>query len=142
MMKLALLLSTFAIAATHAAEIRIGLVGCDTSHAPAFTQILNDPTAKNHVPGAKVVAAVKQSSPDIESSHSRVDGYEKQLKEKWNVKFYDSIEAMCADVDAVILVSVDGRTHLPQVRPVLAAKKPVFIDKPIAANLRDVLEIA
>jgi predicted dehydrogenase len=136
-----LLLCSLAIAA-QAADLRIGLVGCDTSHATAFTQILNDPAAKNHVAGAKVIAAFKQSSPDIESSHSRVDEYEKQLKEKWGVKFYDSIEAMCADVDAVILSSVDGRTHLPQVRPVLAAKKPVFIDKPIAANLRDALEIA
>jgi predicted dehydrogenase len=127
---------------THAAELRIGLVGCDTSHAPAFTQILNDPAAKNHVPGAKIVAAFKQSSPDIESSHTKVEGYVKELQEKWGVKFYDTIEAMCAEVDAVMLVSVDGRTHLPQVRPVLAAKKPVFIDKPIGANLREALEIA
>ena len=126
----------------NAAELRIGLVGCDTSHAPAFTEILNDASAKNHGPGAKVVAAFKQSSPDIESSHSKVEGYAKELAEKWGVKFYDSIAAMCADVDAVMLVSVDGRTHLEHVRPVLAAKKPVFIDKPIAADLREALEIA
>ena len=139
--KIPLLLCASALL-SHAADLRVGLVGCDTSHATAFTQILNNENAKNHVAGAKVVAAVKQSSPDIESSYSRVDGYVKELSEKWGVKLYDSIEAMCADVDAVILVSVDGRTHLPQVRPVLAAKKPVFIDKPIAANLRDALEIA
>jgi hypothetical protein len=139
--KIPLLLGAMTLA-THAADLRIGLVGCDTSHAPAFTQILNDPAAKNHVPGAKVVAAFKQSSPDIESSRSTVEGYAKELQEKWGVKFYDSIDAMCAEVDAVMLVSVDGRTHLGQVRPVLAAKKPVFIDKPIAADLRESLEIA
>jgi hypothetical protein len=124
------------------AELRLGLVGCDTSHATAFTQILNDPAAKNHVAGARVVAAVKASSPDIESSHKRVEGYAKELSEKWGVKFYDTIEAMCAEVDAVLIESVDGRPHLAQARPVIAAKKPIFIDKPLAANLRDALEIA
>lgn len=140
-MKLPVLLSLCAFS-SHAAELRIGLIGCDTSHAPAFTQILNDPAAKNHVAGGKVVAAFKQSSPDIESSFSRVDGYEKQLKEKWGVKFCESIEALCAEVDAVIVVSVDGRAHLPQVRPVLGAKKPVFIDKPLGSRLDEALEIA
>lgn len=143
-MKIPLLLGalTLSVVAVQAAELRIGLIGCDTSHAPAFTKILNDTSAPNHIAGGRVVAAVKQSSPDIESSFSRVDGYEKELKEKWGVKFHDTIEAMCAEVDAVIIVSVDGRTHLPQVRPVLAAKKPVFIDKPLGARLSEALEIA
>ena len=48
---------------------------------------------------------------------------------------------MCQDVDAVLLESVDGRPHLEQVRPVLQAHKPVFIDKPMAASLQDVIEI-
>ncbi|MEK0450843.1 MAG: hypothetical protein RL088_3111 [Verrucomicrobiota bacterium] len=140
-MKTIALLLAFALSST-AAEIRIGLVGCDTSHATAFTQILNDPAAKNHVAGAKVVAAVKASSPDIESSFNRVEGYIKELQEKWGVKIYDSIEAMCADVDAVLIESVDGRPHLAQARPVIAAKKPLFIDKPLAGSLADAREIA
>ncbi|MCI0387761.1 MAG: Gfo/Idh/MocA family oxidoreductase [Acidobacteria bacterium] len=44
-------------------------------------------------------------------------------------------------VDAVLLLSVDGRVHLEQVKPVLAAKKPVFIDKPFTASFRDAREI-
>jgi predicted dehydrogenase len=48
---------------------------------------------------------------------------------------------MCKDVDAVLLESVDGRPHLAQVKPVLQAGKPVYIDKPMAASLKDVLEI-
>lgn len=124
-----------------AAELRLGLVGCDTSHATAFTQLLNDPKHPQHVPGARVVAAVKASSPDIESSYSRVDEYEKQLKEKWNVKFVPTVEELCKEVDAVLIESVDGRPHLAQARPVFAAKKPVFIDKPLAGSLRDAIEI-
>lgn len=128
-------------ATTWGADLRIGIIGCDTSHVVAFTETLNNPEAKGHVPGGKVVAAYKGGSPDIPSSISRVEGYSKTLREKYGVKFYDRIEAMCKDVDAMLLESVDGRSHLEQARPVLHARKPVFIDKPMAASLQDVIEI-
>lgn len=124
-----------------AAELRIGLIGLDTSHVTAFTQLLNDPTAKDHVPGGRVVAAFKGGSPDLESSRSRVDGYTRELQDKHGVKLYDSIEEMCRHVDAVMLESVDGRPHLAQAVPVILARKPLYIDKPMAASLRDVLAI-
>jgi predicted dehydrogenase len=124
-----------------AADIRIGIIGCDTSHVPAFTENLNNPNAKDHVSGGKVVAAFKGGSPDFPESAKRVDNYAKTLKEKYGVQFYDSIEELCQNVDAVLLESVDGRPHLEQVRPVLKAGKPVFIDKPMAGSLPDVVEI-
>jgi predicted dehydrogenase len=40
-----------------------------------------------------------------------------------------------------MILSLDGRAHLEQARAVFAAGKPVFIDKPLAASLRDVREI-
>jgi hypothetical protein len=123
------------------ADLRIGIIGTDTSHVPAFTEILNDPAAKGHVAGGKVVAAFKGGSPDVTESATRVDRYAKELEEKFGVKFYDSIEELCRNVDAVMIESVDGRPHLAQVKPVLKAGKPVFIDKPMAGSLRDGLEI-
>ncbi|KAB2668300.1 MAG: gfo/Idh/MocA family oxidoreductase [Verrucomicrobia bacterium] len=136
-----LCLLPFAALAVGAADLRLGLVGLDTSHVTAFTEILNDPSAKGHVEGARVVAAFKGGSPDIPSSASRVDGYTKTLVEKHGVKIYDSIEAMCRDVDAVLIESVDGRPHLAQAKPVIAARKPLYIDKPMAGSLHDGLEI-
>ena len=127
--------------AASAADLRIGMIGLDTSHVPAFTEILNNPAAKGHVPGAKVVAAFKGGSADIESSFKRIDGFTKTLTEKYGVKLYDSIEEMCKNVDAVMIESVDGRPHLAQARPVIAAGKPLFIDKPMGGSLKDVLEI-
>jgi hypothetical protein len=134
-----------------AADLKVGIVGCDTSHVTAFTETLNDANAKGHVPGAKVVAAFKGGSRDIPDSWSRVEGYATTLREKFGVKFYDTIEAMCADVDAVMLESVDGRPHLDQMKAILKSqplapagqgtRKPVYIDKPMAGSLRDVIEI-
>ena len=117
---------------------RIGMIGLDTSHVVAFTEVLNNP-ANNY--GCKVVAGYPGGSPDIESSAGRVKGYTNQLRDKFGVEIVDSIEVLCQKVDGVLLESVDGRPHLAQVRPVLAAKKPVFIDKPVAGNLADALEI-
>lgn len=123
------------------AELRLGIIGCDTSHSVAFTELINDPSSKGHVPGGKVVAAFKGGSADIPSSISRVEGYSKTLREKYAVVFYDTIEELCKNVDCVLLESVDGRPHLEQARPVIKAGKTVFIDKPMAGSLRDVLEI-
>jgi predicted dehydrogenase len=94
------------------------------------------------VPGARVICAFKGGSPDIPSSANRIEGFTKQLQEQFGVEIVDSIPALCAKVDAVLLESVDGRPHLEQVRPVFAAKKRVFIDKPLAASLKDGREIA
>ncbi len=52
------------------------------------------------------------------------------------------IPTLCRKVDAVLLESVDGRVHLEQARPVIAAHKPLFIDKPLASTLEDAREIA
>ena len=121
--------------------IRIGMIGLDTSHVTAFTKIINDPKSKNHVSGAKVVAAFKGGSPDIETSISRVDDYTKTLKEDFGVEICETIEDLCSKVDAVMIESVDGRPHLSQAKPVIAAGLPLFLDKPVAGSLSDALEI-
>jgi len=125
----------------HAAELRLGIIGLDTSHVTAFTKLINDPAAKGYAPGGKVVVAFKGGSPDIESSISRVEGYTRELQDKYGVKIVPTIEELCQQVDAVLLESVDGRPHLEQARPVIRAKKPLFIDKPVAGSLRDAIEI-
>ena len=124
-----------------AADLRIGIIGLDTSHATEFTALLNNVQHKEHVAGGKVVAAFKGGSADIESSASRVAGYTKTLEEKFGVKIVPTIEELCAQVDVVLLESVDGRPHLEQARPVFKARKPMFIDKPVAGSLHDALEI-
>jgi len=121
--------------------LRLGIIGLDTSHVVAFTKVLNDTSSPDHVAGAKVIAAFKGGSADVDVSRNRVEGFTSELRDKWGVQIVSSIEELCRRVDAVLLESVDGRPHLEQVRPVLAAKKPVFIDKPLATSYRDAKEI-
>jgi predicted dehydrogenase len=126
-----------------AADIRIGIIGTDTSHVPAFAKLLNEEaSAPDHVSGARVVAAYKGGSKDIAESASRVDGFAETIRTQWGVEIVDNIAALLAKVDAVLLSSIDGRIHLEQARPVIAAHKPLFIDKPLAATLEDAREIA
>jgi Oxidoreductase family, NAD-binding Rossmann fold len=132
-----------AVACASAADIRVGIIGTDTSHVPAFTKLLNGNAADPaHIAGARVVAAFKGGSPDIEDSASRVDRFADEIHTKYGVEIVPDIPALLAKVDAVLIESVDGRQHLAQARPVIAAHKPMFIDKPLASTLRDAREIA
>jgi len=124
------------------ADLRLGIIGTDTSHVIAFTKALNDPAAPDHVPGAKVVAAYQGGSPDVKESSSRVEQFAGQLKETYGVRFVDTIGALCGQVDGILLESVDGRAHLPQMKEVVKCGKPMFIDKPLASTLSDAREIA
>lgn len=123
-------------------DIKIGIIGCDTGHATAFTKVFNDATDKNHVEGFKVVAAFRGGSKDIPESMGRLDSIQKTLVEKYDVKMVATVEELCGMVDVVCLESLDGRPHLDEARVVINAGKPVFIDKPVAGSLHDVLAIA
>jgi predicted dehydrogenase len=122
-------------------DLRVGIIGFDTSHVPAFCKVLNDASDPWHVPGARVTCGYASFSPDLEASYSRVEGFKREATDKYGVELVDSLEALLSRVDAVLLESVDGRRHLAEARPAIAAHKPLFIDKPMAANYADAAEI-
>ena len=119
---------------------RVGIIGLDTSHSTAFTKELNKADAGPEYGGYRVVAAYPQGSADIESSAKRIPGYIEEVK-KHGVKIVDSIKALLKEVDVVLLETNDGRPRLEQALQVLKAGKPMFIDKPVAASLQDVVAI-
>lgn len=119
--------------------LRAGIVGCDTSHVPAFTQMINSEAAEGPFAQVEVTVAYPGGSPDIPSSIERIPGYVDDLR-KQNVKIVDSLEQLAAESDVVLIESVDGRPKLEQFRAV-AKGKPVYIDKPLAASLSDVIQI-
>ena len=117
--------------------LKIGLIGLDTSHAPAFTGLLNDEKNKDHVPGGRVVAAFPGGSPDMDVSRSRVDGFTKTLREQYAVEMKDTPEAVAEAVDLVMILSVDGRVHREQFERTAKFKRPTFVDKPFAVTVDD-----
>jgi GFO/IDH/MocA oxidoreductase family protein len=127
------------------AEVRVGIIGLDTSHSVEFTRILNarGADASGVQVGAaayRVTHAYPYGSRTIASSNSRIPRYVEAVRTR-GVAIVDSIAALLDEVDAVLLETNDGRLHLTQALQVFEAGKSVFVDKPLAASLVDVLGI-
>lgn len=120
--------------------LRIGVIGLDTSHVPAFTKAFNAKPADPEMMNCQVVVAYPHGSRTIESSYSRIPKYTKQLQDM-GIEIVGSIDELLKEVDCVLLETNDGKPHLQQALQVFKAGKPVFIDKPVASNLAEVVAI-
>ncbi|PHQ33721.1 Gfo/Idh/MocA family protein [Rhodopirellula bahusiensis] len=121
--------------------VRIGIIGLDTSHSPAFAKEFNaEHSADDPLAGFRVVAAYPFGSKSIESSSSRIPGYTEQL-ESMGIEIVDSISDLLSKVDCVLLETNDGTLHHEQALQVFEAGKPVFIDKPVGSDLAETLAI-
>ncbi len=122
-------------------EIQIGLIGLDSSHCVEYARLFHDQQHEQHVTGARIVAAYPGGSPDWELSYSRVEGFCDQVKNEFGVPLVGSIEELVAAADAIMILSVDGRTHLKEFEQVAQSGKPVYIDKPLSATLADAVRL-
>ena len=120
-------------------EKKVGIIGLDTSHSIAFTQIINNPDNEK-MKGYRVTAAYPYGSRTIESSYSRIPGYIENIG-KHGVEIVDSIASLLKVVDVILLETNDGNLHLEQALEVFRAGKPMFIDKPVAGTLKDTVAI-
>jgi len=117
---------------------KIGIIGLDTSHSEMFSKDINEGSLKDR--GYRVVAAYPHGSKDIPSALGMKQGIIDAVK-KMGIEIVDSIDSLLKKVDYVLLESNDGRVHLEQAEKVIKAKKPLFVDKPMAENLEKVKEI-
>ena len=109
--------------------IRIGIVDPDTSHPGCFIPIL-------HKSGRAQVTAVQNDY--------NVKDEEKTKEFIQNHKIphlCQTVEVMLDKVDVGFIQGANWDTHLPKAEIFLKAGKPVFIDKPLAGNIRDCLKI-
>jgi predicted dehydrogenase len=121
-------------------NLKIGMIGLDTSHAVAFTKLLNDPNNHFHVKGGKVTMACPVASNDFALSYSRISGITKEV-EQYGVRFVETIEEVAGQCDAILLESVDGRVHLEQLSKIVMFNKPIFIDKPLCLSSSDAVKM-
>lgn len=122
-------------------RLKIGMIGLDTSHCPAFAKLLLDTNNPHHVEGAEIVAAFPGGSEAFANSRNRVAQFTAQMRDEFNVEILDSIEAVAEKSDAIMLESVDGRQHLEQFAQLTPFGKPVFIDKPLTADVSEAKEL-
>ena len=138
----ACLLSVFAensLAAEPSVPIKAGIIGMD-AHALPWTKIINNPEATGELADMTIVAGFPGGSPDIPQSMQILERSVKPCAEL-GVEIVDSIDELIKKVDVVMILSIDGRAHLEQARPVFAAGKTVYIDKPIAGSLTEAIAI-
>jgi predicted dehydrogenase len=123
----------------HLHPLRIGILGTDTSHAPAFAALLNQNAPGPGLEGARITDAVPGFSADIPCSASRHAGFTRTLQTRDGVRLHPHVASMAPHVDAFILHSIDGRKHRSELELLLPFRKPVFVDKPFAASLADAI---
>lgn len=120
--------------------IRVGIIGLDTSHSEAFIKLLNAENPESQYEGFKVVAAYPHGSLKIQSSIERIPKYT-EVAIGNGVKITESVAELLDMVDCVMLETNDGTRHLEQAVEVIKKGKTLFIDKPVAATLPDVIAI-
>ncbi len=120
--------------------IRLGIIGLDTSHSEAFIKLINGENQAPDYVGFKIVAAYPYGSQTIESSYNRIPKYTETAKSH-GIQITSSIAELLKQVDCVLLETNDGTLHPEQATEVIKSGKSLFIDKPVAARLSDVLAI-
>ena len=121
-------------------EIKVGIIGLSV-HSAAYTEIMNSGASSPEFTGCRVVAIFHpKGNPDVEFSEKQLQSFTDTIKNQ-GVEFVGSIKELVKKIDAVMVLTNDGRPHLKEIMPVLRAGKPVYVDKPLAASLSDVLAI-
>lgn len=122
------------------AQVKIGIIGLDTSHSIAFTKFINGDDKKEEYNDFIIVAAYPYGSKTIKSSYDRISVNSDQMK-VMGVEIVATIAELLEKVDCVLLETNDGNLHLEQANEVFKAGKTVFIDKPLGATLGQAIAI-
>ena len=115
-------------------DLRIGIVGLDTSHSIEFTRRIQAPDCPEdqRVAGMKVHTCLRFETPFQDAAG--LDERTRQM-EQWGVKVTEDLEECVSDVDALLVEINDPAYHLEYFRKVLPLGKPFFLDKPLADTM-------
>ena len=119
---------------------RIGIFGPESNHSVNFTKLINDPQGKGVFARYQVVAAFPKDQPGVESKPGTIPGWDAQMQ-AMGVELLDSMDDVLRKVDFVMVMTNDGHPHLAHATAAIEAGKPVYVDKPVAAKLVDVVRI-
>jgi predicted dehydrogenase len=125
-------------------ELRVSLIGLDTSHAVEFPRLMQAPDcpAEQKVEGMRVIRCLRFETPF--QDRAGLDARQRQL-EQWGIPVTESFDEAVRDCDAILVAVNDPARHLEFFRECAGIGKPVFLDKPLAdtfANGELILEEA
>lgn len=115
-------------------EIKVALIGLDTSHTVEFAKRMAAPDcpADQKVSGLKPTACLRFETPF--QNKEGLDARQKTL-EGWGIKVTTNFDEAVAGCDALMLEINDGAYHLEYFTKCVGLGKPIFLDKPLADNL-------
>jgi hypothetical protein len=123
-----------------AKEIKVALIGLDTSHTIEFARRIQAPDcpADQKVGGLCVTACLRFSTPF--QNEDGLNTRQKQL-EAWGIRVTTDFDDAVKGCDAIMLEINDASYHLGYFKKCAVLGKPIFLDKPLADNIENGLEI-
>jgi predicted dehydrogenase len=112
-------------------ELKVAIVGLDTSHSIEFSRRMNAPDCdpKLKVDGLKAVSCMRFKTPF--QNKEGLDARQKQL-ESWGIKVTESFDECVSGCDAIMIEINDPAYHLEYFEKAAKLGKPMFLDKPMA----------
>ncbi len=111
--------------------MRLGVIGCDSSHLPEFSKRVNQLHQKRRTP-VKVTGFWTDGRHDL--PEESVEKWKLQTK-AYGVAQVDSLDQLLDQCDGVMVLSVNGQRHLEHALPALQRGLPTYIDKPLTCDL-------
>ena len=115
-------------------ELRVALIGLDTSHTIEFARRMQAPDcpADQKVDGLRATTCLRFPTPF--QNEEGLDKRQAQL-EAWGVTVTSDFSAAVAACDVIMVEINDPAFHLAYFEKVAALGKPVFLDKPLADTI-------
>ena len=121
-------------------EIKVALIGLDTSHTVEFAKRIQaaDCPPDQKIAGLRATACLRFSTRF--QNEDGLDARQKQL-EGWGIRVTTDFDDAVKGCDAIMIEINDPACHLEYFKKCAVLGKPVFIDKPLADNMENGLEI-
>ena len=122
-------------------KIKAAIIGLDTSHSIQFSMrtMAKDCDPEQRVEGLEILSCMRFETPFQDKKG--LDERTAQLEE-WGIKVTESFEEAVEGAEALLLEVNDPALHVEYFEKAAKLGVPIFLDKPLADNMANGLEIA